>query len=48
MVDQALLMASILLTYMAGVVPIGKPRFCPRRFISDDDAVKEGSTLSGR
>ncbi|KAI6674470.1 hypothetical protein NL676_002376 [Syzygium grande] len=46
-VDQALLMASILLTYMAGVVPIGKPRFSPRRFISDDDAVNEGSTLSG-
>ncbi|KAF8006217.1 hypothetical protein BT93_K0496 [Corymbia citriodora subsp. variegata] len=47
MVDQALLMASILLTYMAGVVPIGKPRFSPRRIISDDDTINEGSTLSG-
>ncbi|XP_048138893.1 uncharacterized protein LOC115742466 isoform X2 [Rhodamnia argentea] len=47
MVDQALLVASILLTYMAGVVPIGKPRFSPRRIISDDDAINEGSTLSG-
>lgn len=47
MVDQALLMASILLTYMAGVVPIGKPRFSPRRIISDDGAIDEGPTMSG-
>lgn len=48
MVDQALLMASILLTYMAGVVPIGKPRLSPGKIISGDDAINDTSNLSGR
>ncbi|RVW64266.1 hypothetical protein CK203_052258 [Vitis vinifera] len=46
-VDQVLLMASIFLTYMAGVIPTEKSYFSSQRNVSDDNAVHESSTFSG-
>ena len=47
-VDQVLLMASIFLTYSAGVIPGGKPLSDARRSTSNDFTVPKNSSLSGR
>lgn len=47
-VDQVLLMASIFLAYMAGVIPKEKSYFSSQRNVSNDNAVHESSTFSGR
>lgn len=46
--DQVLLMASIFLTYVAGVIPTEKSYLRSQRNVSDDNAVHETSTFSGR
>ncbi|XP_071937639.1 uncharacterized protein [Coffea arabica] len=46
-VDQVLLMASIFLTYSAGVIPGGKPLSDARRSTSNDFTVPKNSSLSG-
>ncbi|GAV70682.1 DUF3685 domain-containing protein [Cephalotus follicularis] len=45
--DQVLLMASMFLTYVAGVVPIQKSNFSSPKTLSDDDVNAERSTSSG-
>ncbi|KAK9282565.1 hypothetical protein L1049_005486 [Liquidambar formosana] len=46
-VDQVLLMASVLLTYMAGVLPSEKSSFHSRTSSSDENVVPGSSTVSG-
>ena len=46
--DQLLLMASIFLTYMAGVIPTEKSYFSSQRNVSNDNAFHESSTFFGR
>uniref|UniRef100_A0A2P2KYU8 Uncharacterized protein LOC105125793 isoform X1 n=1 Tax=Rhizophora mucronata TaxID=61149 RepID=A0A2P2KYU8_RHIMU len=46
--DQWLLMTSILLTYVAGVIPIQKSNFTSQKKALDDNAVFESSKSSGR
>ncbi|XP_059626155.1 uncharacterized protein LOC132269123 isoform X2 [Cornus florida] len=46
-VDQVLLMASVFLTYMAGVIPAEKSLLDSRKNILNNNAVPEGSTFSG-
>ncbi|XP_022771427.1 uncharacterized protein LOC111314387 isoform X2 [Durio zibethinus] len=45
--DQLLLMASIFLTYLAGVIPVQKSSFTFQKNIADDDAFPQSSTSSG-
>ncbi|KAI5679989.1 hypothetical protein M9H77_01216 [Catharanthus roseus] len=45
--DQLLLMASVFLTYIAGVVPVGKP-FTDARADDSSNTVPKNSNLSGR
>lgn len=47
-VDQVLLVASMLLTYMAGVTPIPKSSFTSTSVMSEDDIDPETSALPGR
>ena len=47
-VDQVLLMASIFLTYMAGVIPAEKVLSSSRNSISTDHALPGDTTFSGR
>lgn len=47
-VDQVLLLASITLTYMAGVIPAGKSLYSVKTSISAVDVVPENSSSSGR
>lgn len=47
-IDQVLLTASMLLTYIAGVTPIQKPSFTSVNVISGDDIVPEASAFTGR
>lgn len=47
-VDQMLLMASILLTYMAGVIPVEKSYTNDQKIISGENMVRETSDSSGR
>lgn len=46
-IDQVLLMASVIMVYMAGVVPSKKFHFTSRKSVSDD-VVPDESTSSGR
>ena len=46
--DQLLLMASIFLTYLAGVIPVQKSSSTSQKNIADDDAFPQSSTSSGR
>ncbi|XWS31298.1 hypothetical protein CRYUN_Cryun23aG0065100 [Craigia yunnanensis] len=46
--DQLLLMASIFLTYLAGVIPVQRPSSTFQKNIADDDAFPQSSTSSGR
>ncbi|KAJ7950411.1 Phosphoglycolate phosphatase [Quillaja saponaria] len=46
-VDQVLLMASICLTYMAGVIPVTKTYPTYQKIISDETVVPESSNISG-
>ena len=46
--DQLLLMASIFLTYLAGVIPVQKSSSTSQNNIADDDAFFQSSTPSGR
>ncbi|XVE72783.1 hypothetical protein DITRI_Ditri11bG0066300 [Diplodiscus trichospermus] len=45
--DQLLLMASIFLTYLAGVIPVQKYGSASQKNIADDDAFPQSSTSSG-
>ncbi|XVF81157.1 hypothetical protein PTKIN_Ptkin15bG0134300 [Pterospermum kingtungense] len=45
--DQVLLMASIFLTYLAGVIPVQKSISTSQKNIADNDAFPENSTSSG-
>lgn len=47
-VDQVLLMASIFLTYMAGIIPAEKLLSSSRSSISIDNALSGDASLSGR
>lgn len=47
-VDQVLLMASIFLTYMAGVIPARKLLSSSRKRISLDNTLSGDALLSGR
>lgn len=47
-VDQVLLMASIFLTYMAGVIPSGKSSFDSRKIKVDENWIPESDAFSGR
>ncbi|OWM82884.1 hypothetical protein CDL15_Pgr005284 [Punica granatum] len=47
-IDQVLLLASMLLTYMAGVTPTEKPGFTSPHIVSGDYMIPESSTFSGR
>lgn len=47
-VDQVLLMVSIFLTYIAGVIPSGNPLPDANKSPSNDFAVPENYSLSGR
>ncbi|OVA01595.1 Uncharacterized protein family Ycf55 [Macleaya cordata] len=46
-VDQVLLMASVILAYMAGIVPFRNVSFTPRKNVSDCDIIPDDSTSSG-
>lgn len=46
--DQVLLMASIFLTYLAGVIPVQKSSSTSQKNIADDDDFPKSSTSSGR
>jgi hypothetical protein len=46
--DQLLLMASIFLTYMAGVIPQHNSNNTHHKNFMEDNVVVEGSTSSGR
>lgn len=46
--DQLLLMASIALTYMAGVIPTDRPNLNSWRNMADDNVVHETAASSGR
>ena len=46
--DQVLLIASIFLTYIAGVIPAGKLLVCARKSTLSDSTVPKDSSISGR
>ncbi|XVF21404.1 hypothetical protein REPUB_Repub12eG0087600 [Reevesia pubescens] len=45
--DQLLLMASLFLTYLAGVIPVQKSSSASQKNIADDDAFPQSSSSSG-
>lgn len=47
-VNQALLLGSIFLTYMAGVIPVKKSYTSYQKTNSDKNALPESSDISGR
>lgn len=47
-VDQVLLMASVFLTYMAGVIPVEKSFTGHQKINSDKTVFPESSDISGR